>query len=422
MPAKASQDLSHEATQDTKEVRRVLIVDDSRLQRRILLASLKRWGFETVEAETGEEALELCRERHFDLILSDWMMPGMTGPEFCEAFRALDKEAYSYFILLTSKSEKGEIAHGLGAGADDFLIKPVHAGELRARMSAGQRILEMQSELSRKNALIGETLAKMEGLYDALDRDLQEAKKLQQSLIPKRYQDFHTAKLSLLLRSSGHVGGDLVGAFPVNEQILGIFSIDVSGHGVSSALMTARLAGYLSPSNPEQNIAIKKDFDGTQIPIAPDRVVSELNRLMFEELETEHYFTIALGFVHLESGYLQACQAGHPHPLILHKDGTYTMLGTGGPPVGLLEEVPFETFEAHLKPGDKLLLGSDGLTECEDKDGNQLEDEGLGDLLVQNQELKGLALLETLVGDLAVFGGSEEFTDDVSALLLEFRA
>ena len=114
----------------------VLIVDDSRLQRKILSSSVKRWGFEVLEAGTGAAALEICRDTPPDIVLSDWMMPGMNGLEFCDAFRKLPEENYGYFILLTSKSEKDEVARGLQAGADDFLTKPVNAHELRARISA----------------------------------------------------------------------------------------------------------------------------------------------------------------------------------------------------------------------------------------------------------------------------------------------
>ncbi len=108
-------------------IRQVLVVDDSRLQRRILSASLKRWGFDVREAETATEALDICREFPPDLVMSDWMMPGMSGPEFCREFRQMVRDTYGYFILLTSKSEKDAIAHGLDAGADDFLTKPVNA-------------------------------------------------------------------------------------------------------------------------------------------------------------------------------------------------------------------------------------------------------------------------------------------------------
>ena len=164
------------AATNTAPAHRVLVVDDSRLQRKILCSSVKRWGFEVHEAESGEEALKVAAEIQPDLVLSDWMMPGMNGLEFCNAFRAQSGERYGYFILLTSKSEKNEVAMGLEAGADDFLTKPVDANELRARIAAGERILVMQRELTRKNELISETLGELQRVYDSLDSDLLEAK------------------------------------------------------------------------------------------------------------------------------------------------------------------------------------------------------------------------------------------------------
>jgi sigma-B regulation protein RsbU (phosphoserine phosphatase) len=226
-------------------IRRVLVVDDSRAQRRILTASLQRWGFDVREADSGGAALRVCTDYAPDLVLSDWMMPGMTGLEFCRLFRDMARDSYGYFILLTSKSDKDEVALGLDAGADDFLTKPVNAAELRARIAAGARILQMERELTEKNRLITSTLDELQSLYDSLDSDLIEAKKLQQSLVSERYRDFGTAEVSLLLQSAGHVGGDLVGMFPISEGRIGLYGIDVSGHGISSALMTARLAGYL---------------------------------------------------------------------------------------------------------------------------------------------------------------------------------
>ena len=240
----------------------ILVVDDSRSQRQILTALLRRRGYEVLEAASGEEALAICERAPVDVVLSDWMMPGMSGLDFCRAFRALAREGYGYFILLTSKSEKAEVALGLEAGADDFLTKPVNSGELHARILAGQRILRMERELSRNNRLLNATLAEMRSLYDALDRDMAEARKLQQSLMRERFRSFGTAEISLLLRPSGHVGGDLVGFFPIGKDRVGFFSIDVAGHGVTSALMTARLSSLLSGSSTEQNIVLRRDMEG----------------------------------------------------------------------------------------------------------------------------------------------------------------
>lgn len=402
-------------------IRHILVVDDSRLQRRILSSSLKRWGFIVSEAESGRQALEICRCMGPDLVLSDWMMPEMDGLEFCREFRAMPRDGYGYFILLTSKSDKAEIACGLDAGADDFLTKPVNAGELRARISAGERIVRMERELSEKNRLVKSTLDELQRLYDSLDNDLIEAKKLQQSLVSERHRDFGAAAVSMLLRSSGHVGGDLVGMFQASETRIGLYGIDVSGHGISSALMTARLAGYLSSTHPDQNIALERAADGALRPRPPAVTVAALNQLILSDLETEHYFTLLLADVDLETGRVVMAQAGHPYPALQRANGTVEFIGPGGLPVGLIEGATYQQFETDLRPGDRLLIHSDGVVECADPAGRLLDDGGLAGILADLRQTRGMACLESLVWKLADFAGDDRFADDVSAVLLEFN-
>lgn len=407
--------------QDAPETKDVLVVDDSRLQRKILSSSLRRWGYRVHEADDATKALAMCQEHPPDIVLSDWMMPGMTGLEFCTAFRAMDREAYGYFILLTSKSEKEEIANGLDAGADDFLTKPVNAPELRARLAAGERILHMQRELSDKNQLIEANMAELQTLYDALDSDLLEAKKLQQSLVSDRYRDFGMADVSLLLKSCGHVGGDLVGMFPVNETRIGLYGIDVSGHGISSALMTARLAGYLSASAPDQNVALQKTAFGGYDMRPPAQTIASLNQLVLEEMETELYFTMLLADVHLDTGQVDIAQAGHPHPVIQRANGTLEYVGEGGLPVGLIEGASYDQCALWLKSGDRMLIQSDGMVECADPDGKLLGEDGLADILRGLKQTRASACLESIIWKLNDFAGDHDFDDDVSAVLLEFK-
>lgn len=404
----------------TVRKRRVLVVDDSHFQRRILAESLTGLGYDVVEASSGEEAMILCAQALPDLVLSDWMMPGMSGLEFCEAFRQISEHQFAYFILLTSKSKKNDIALGLDSGADDFLTKPVDQNELRARLSAGERILEMHRELRRGNTLLSDTVDELQGMYDALDRDLIEAKTLQQSLLRERYKEFDQAALSLLLRSSGHVGGDLVGHFPAGRDKLGLFAIDVSGHGISSALMTARLAGFLSATSPEHNVALQRDADGNYSARPPRDVVTDLNDLVLGEMKTEHYFTMMLVIVDLQTGRLTLSQAGHPHPVIQRKDGSVEQWGTGGFPVGLLMGVDFEQFDLQLEAGDRLLVISDGVTECPDSAGQLLDESGVAKVLNKLRDHQGPAFLDALIQELEIYAETHNFPDDVSAILLEY--
>lgn len=412
---------AHELRQKTAfRPRAVLVVDDSRAQRTAVRLQLKRWGYAVTEAASGEQALALCRAHVFDIILSDWVMPGMDGVTFCRAFRTLRQDSYGYFVLLTSKSETAAVADGLESGADDFLTKPVNGAELRARLRAGERILHMQEELFDKNALVNTTLHQLQKVYDSLDRDLIEARKLQLALVRDRVRDYGRAQVSLMLRPSGHVGGDLVGSFQIDPDRIGVFAVDVSGHGVASAMMTARLAGMLSGSAPEQNIALRPAASGLRDALPPAKLAARLNDIMLDELQVDQYFTMVYAEVNTQTGAGMLVQAGHPHPMILRAGGAVETLGDGGLPIGLIENAQFVDVAFSLCAGDRLLLVSDGVTECANPQGIEFAEQGVFALLHSGAHLHSLDLLEAMVWQLQTFRGADDFADDVSALVVDY--
>ena len=117
--------------------------------RRLLENRLHAWGYEVVLAEDGEKAWKILTrtERAPDLIILDWMMPGIHGVELCQRIRGLQRNPYQYILLISGKGEKQDVIQGLDAGADDYLTKPLDIGELQARLRAGKRILALQQEL-----------------------------------------------------------------------------------------------------------------------------------------------------------------------------------------------------------------------------------------------------------------------------------
>ncbi len=399
---------------------RVLVVDDNRMARHILRAPLERWGYQVAEAPSAEAALALCGGSVFDIVLSDWMMPGLSGPEFCRAFRALPGRSYGYFILCTAKSGKEDLAQGLDSGADDFLSKPVDPAELRARIQAGARLLAVHRELDDKNRLLRATIDELQGVYDALDRDIAEARKLQLGLVRDRSRDFGTASVALMLRPSGHIGGDLVGYFPLGRDRLAFYAIDVAGHGVASAVMAARLAGMLAGASPEGNVALDIADEGLPA-LPPEMVAARLNRIVIDVMQVEQYFTCIFGEADMRSGRVRLVQAGHPHPLVLRADGRVEPVGEGGLPVGLVPGARHEAVEVALNPGDRLFMMSDGLTECMGPGGIELGQDGLSRLVEDNRALGGGAFLDALMWDLERHAGGGEFADDVSAILYEFH-
>ena len=128
--------------------RRILIAEDDPVSRRMLQLFLEKWGYEVIAAADGIDALRILESDDAPtLAILDWMMPGKDGLQVCASLRALPARPYVYVLLLTGRSKKDDLLQGLESGADDYLTKPFHAAELRARLQVGQRILELQTGL-----------------------------------------------------------------------------------------------------------------------------------------------------------------------------------------------------------------------------------------------------------------------------------
>ena len=137
----------------------VLIADDEPVSRRLLQSYLQKWGYEVTAAQDGAEAWRLFRGGDFPIVITDWMMPEMDGLELVRRIRAAHRPGYVYAILLTARSQKEDLVEGMEAGADDFLTKPFDRDELRVRLRAAERIVELEHSLAEQNRVLRETQA-----------------------------------------------------------------------------------------------------------------------------------------------------------------------------------------------------------------------------------------------------------------------
>jgi len=195
---------------------RILIADDSSESRRVLEALLSGWGYQVISAKSGTEAWGILQ--HPDaprLAILDWMMPGMSGPEVCRQVRSALKGYYTYLILLTSRSEKGDVVAGVGSGADDYLVKPFDANELQVRLGTGMRILRLESELLAAQEALREqatrdALTKIwnrRAILEILERELARCMREKQPLGIVMADVDH---FKLVNDQFGHLAGDLV--------------------------------------------------------------------------------------------------------------------------------------------------------------------------------------------------------------------
>jgi two-component system NtrC family sensor kinase len=144
----------------------ILVAEDDYVSRLLVKKAVKKIGHTVIEAENGQLAWEAFKEHHPDMVISDWMMPEMTGIELCQKIRQSDKKTYSYVMLLTAKDKTDDLVEVFEAGADDYIIKPFKPDELRSRIKTGERIVQlekqhhdMRDEMVVKNKELDKTLA-----------------------------------------------------------------------------------------------------------------------------------------------------------------------------------------------------------------------------------------------------------------------
>ncbi len=391
---------------------RILIADDDNDARLLLSKYLKKLGFEAIAVNNGAEAWEILQKEPINFIISDWMMPGMDGLQLCKKIRNANFQRYIYIILLTAKNAKDELIAGMEAGADDFIVKPFNKGELKVRIRAGERILKLEKDLEERNTRLSEA-------YFIINKDLKAAAAMQKSLLPDAESKIAGVNFEWTFLPCSYVAGDIFNFFRLDEHNIGFYLLDVSGHGIQAAMLSVTLSKMISPV-PIQGSPLKQFVSDPPhyVITPPASAVKELNQRFHTEQDFMQYFTMLYGIINIKKEKITFCQAGHPAPLLLQNEGEISLVGSGGFPVGMLLDMEYENTEMDFKAGDRLIVYSDGITECTNKDMKQYSLEQLMSLVEKNRNLPLKEILNKLEESLYEWRGSEEFVDDVSILAI----
>ncbi len=382
----------------------------------MLSVVLRKKGHQVVEAENGQKALSLLKQHpEIRIVISDWMMPEMDGIELCQSIRESKFERYIYFILLTGKTDHEAVVEGMNLGADDFLNKPVNFDELDARLKAGIRIIELERVLEDKNS-------QLTGALKTIETDLESAASTQQNLLAQPDKIQHV-DFDWFFKPSRILGGDMFGYQAVDGENIAFYQLDVAGHGIPSALFSFTLNNILSDTSERSSMlreALKESpFHRVR---QPEEVLVSLNQRFQASPEAMLYFTIAYGIINSRTGLVTLSQAGHPSPLWLQMRSTKVMsVDGGGVPIGMMPDMIYDSSSIQLQPGDRLFLYSDGVTECENQQGEQFGEERLRDVLIDGltDELKNLRQrVETVIRE---WTNQDGFEDDVTFLIFEWK-
>jgi sigma-B regulation protein RsbU (phosphoserine phosphatase) len=391
----------------------VLVVDDQDMQRLIVRRTLGKMGHTVLEASSAEQALVVLGQHHVDVILSDWVMDGMDGTDLCRLLRRDIERPYVYFILMSSRDTREDLLAGMQAGADDFLRKPLDVEELGVRLRAGQRVLELQSRLQARQA-------QLQAAYAHIQEDMDAAGVFQRGLLPKTDGLNTVDSVSWLFMPSNTVSGDALNFFALDDRYLAFYLMDVSGHGVAAAMVAMNVAQYL---NPEVEGCVFRREPGQRLVLDPASAVAELNRRLCEQDIDGKYLTCIYGVLDRQTGHVQLVRAGHPMPMLIHADGSTECVGEEGDlPVALFPGIQFANYSAQLRPGSRLVLVSDGITECEDMKGEPYGEARLMQFFKSRRQEPMAAVSARFSEEIRAWRSfpAQTFQDDVSLLVVGY--
>jgi serine phosphatase RsbU (regulator of sigma subunit) len=380
-------------------VRRLLLVDDSSMMRRMISALLEEEGYQVALAVDGRQGLDKARESAPELILTDYEMPEMDGPTFCQALKVdTDLRPIPVIMLTTLGATESKII-GLNAGADDYIQKPQSPQEIQelfARIRAQLRIADLRRELAERNRLLEAAQAK-------LTLELNLARKVQLGLMPRAPRPRGAIRLAVRYDSANALGGDVYDFALLDDNRLGVLMADISGHGVNAALLSGMVKTLAAPL--------------TGSDAQPGQVLAGLD-VAAEQYFPEGFFCTAFYLrIDEHTGAFDYAGVGHPAAIIVGPAGTRQLESEPGL-LGIGMAAGTETRPDTLQPGESLLLYTDGLPDAMNPADQAFGQDRIQALLEEHRTAEPSEILDRIKEAVARHVEPGQPHDDINLILI----
>ncbi len=390
-----------------KDVPTILAIDDDPLVRQSIVMYLEDCGYDVLEAENGQEGIEVYREHSPDLILCDIRMPELSGMQVLEV---VTKESPDVPVIMISGAGMiNDVVESLRLGALDYLVKPISdLGVLghAVKQALTKKQLEFENQLFRTE--LEKANQELQNNLNVLQKDQEAGRRAQLQLLPPPestigdYEFLHTVIPSL------NVSGDFLDYFEIDNRHIGFYIADVSGHGSASAFVTMMLKSLFN--QPIRNYRISKD----RTILSPKRVLEYLNQEILSANVSKHV-TVFYAVIDTQLKKLDYGIAGHfPRPMLI-TDGNKYIIEHRGFPVGMFDWASFEEHQVSIDKEFSICLFSDGVLECMNEEGIAEEQQLLA--LDINHDSK----IEDVVQQLNV-RNTDKIPDDVSLFIVRNHA
>ena len=344
--------------------------------------------------------------------------PAVLSPEYQpDGRRSLEKAQEMDALARTRGYHRFEWLHKKLDGQAfpvEVTLNPVEIGGKPALIAVWHDL----TDIKRVEAELRKRTEELEASNAQLKRDLQAAARVQQALLPATLPDTPPVRLAWAFRPCAELAGDLLNIFLLDDRRVGLYLLDVSGHGVAASLLSVAVSHFLSPHR--SNSLLKRSAQGrTPASLTRPRVVAERLNAQFSTNRSEQFFTLFYGILDLDSYTLTYTNAGHPGPVILSEGAEPRVLQSSSFPVGVLEQAEYEDAEVRLRTGDRFWLYSDGLQEAMNPAGEQF---GMGRLLAELHAASADALSDAVrrvLRKVENWAGERGPQDDISLVAFE---
>jgi len=394
---------------------KILVVDDNATNVSLLERMLHSAGYTSVTSTNDPHAVyELYRENRYGLILLDLQMPGMDGFQVMEGLKEIEGDGY--LPVLVTTAEPSHKLRALKAGAKDFVSKPFDLAELRARVHNILQVRLLHLESKRCNQMLEETVRELEASREVIrlktideqkksERELALAQETQESLLPRIVPQFENFHIHAFNNPTRYVGGDFYDFLQLDSgDWMGVLA-DVSGKGMSAALLSSMTLGALSAELRSRT--------------NPSEALDRVNWLLCERSLSFQFVTLFL-FVLRPDGEGQFISAGH-NPAYLYRSAPRTIeqLESNNCAVGIFDAVSWQSGVLKLSLGDILVVYSDGLTDAEDPREEMFGEERLLEVIRRDAPAGSQAVQQGILKAVADFTQGMPQTDDITFVVVE---
>jgi serine phosphatase RsbU (regulator of sigma subunit) len=394
---------------------RILVVDDQEANVRLIEGMLRVAGYTSVHSTTDpNEVCELHRKNRYGLILLDLQMPRMDGFQVMEGLKEIEEDGYLPVLVITAQPDHK--LRALEAGAKDFVSKPFDLAELRARVHNILEVRLLHQEAKNYSKVLEQTVRELEASREVIrlktleerkksEQELALAQQTQESLLPRFLPQFENFRIHAFNNPTRYVGGDFYDFLQLSSgEWVGVLA-DVSGKGISAALLSSMVLGALS----------MEFHSGTP----PQEVLNRMNRLLCEKSLPSQFVTLFL-FLLSANGIGQFISAGH-NTAYLYRSATGNIedLISDALGLGMFHCSSYPSRTLHLNKGDILVVYSDGLTDAHYQQEEMFGEERLLKLIQQEAPSGSHALEQKLLQAIEAFTQGMPQTDDITFVIVE---